>query len=289
MLTIPAPAKLNLTLEVLSRRPDGFHEIRSVLQTIDLCDTLRFRSSDGVEFCSSAAGWSAEQSLVSRAVKLVREQTGSTRGVTVEVIKNIPLVSGLGGDSSDAAAVLRGLNELWGLGLGMADLQPLAATLGSDVPFFLHGGTDLASGRGEVITPLPPLPRGWVVLLIPQVPRLPGKTARLYARLNPGHYSAGQNTRGMVNQLNSGGGIKPSRLFNVFDAVAPDAFTGLAGYRARFLAAGAGDVHLAGSGPALFAWFDRRAQAEPIYQNLVKEGMETYLAATLAGKQLSAS
>ncbi|MFH1002656.1 MAG: 4-diphosphocytidyl-2C-methyl-D-erythritol kinase, partial [Chloroflexota bacterium] len=130
MLTIPAPAKLNLTLEVLSRRPDGFHEISSVLQAIDLCDTLRFRSSDGVEFLSGSAGWSAGQSLVSRAVRLVQEQTGR-RGVAVEVIKKIPLVSGLGGDSSDAAAVLLGLNQIWGLGLSLNDLLGLATELGS--------------------------------------------------------------------------------------------------------------------------------------------------------------
>ncbi len=114
-----APAKINLTLEVLGRRPDGFHEMRSVMQTIDICDTLYFDDAADIKITSDLVGWSAPASLVIRAVKLMREAGGSPGGVSVKVEKHIPLLAGLGGDSSDAAATLRGLDRLWGLGLSL--------------------------------------------------------------------------------------------------------------------------------------------------------------------------
>ena len=117
MLTISAPAKLNLTLEVLAKRRDGFHEVRSVMQTINLCDSFSFQSGENIEFKCDMPGWIAEESLVSRAAGLLQEATGCSKGATITVSKRIPLLSGLGGDSSDAAATLRGLNQLWGLGL----------------------------------------------------------------------------------------------------------------------------------------------------------------------------
>ncbi|MFH1776194.1 MAG: 4-(cytidine 5'-diphospho)-2-C-methyl-D-erythritol kinase, partial [Candidatus Omnitrophota bacterium] len=158
MLIIEAPAKLNLTLEVLGKRPDGYHEIRSVMQTVNLHDTLIFRHAGGVAVSSNSPEWKPEESLVSRAVSLVQSAIGCSRGAAIEVEKHIPLVAGLGGDSSDAAAALRGLNQLWELDLSQRKLLELAAQMGSDVPFFIDGGTALAEGRGEMLTPLPPLP-----------------------------------------------------------------------------------------------------------------------------------
>ncbi|MFC1991112.1 4-(cytidine 5'-diphospho)-2-C-methyl-D-erythritol kinase, partial [Chloroflexota bacterium] len=112
MLIVKAPAKLNLTLEVLGERPDGFHEIRSVIQAIKLCDTLRFQLSEEIVFKSNMPDWIPEQSLMSKTASLLQKTSGFSKGATIEVEKRIPLVSGLGGDSSDAAAVLRGLNQL---------------------------------------------------------------------------------------------------------------------------------------------------------------------------------
>jgi len=152
MLTVQAPAKINLTLEVLGQRQDGFHEIRSIIQSIALCDTLSFKSSRNVDISSASVDWIAEESLVSKAVKLVQNATGCAKGVTIEVNKQVPLQSGLGGDSSDAAATLRGLNKFWELGLPQTDLLELAARLGSDVSFFLYGGTAIVSGRRENVT-----------------------------------------------------------------------------------------------------------------------------------------
>ncbi len=281
VLTLQAPAKLNLTLEVLGERQDGFHEIRSVIQTINLCDSLHFQLGQNMELKSDTPEWAPEESLVSRASSLLQEATGCTKGVTIAVDKRIPLFSGLGGDSSDAATTLRGLNKLWELGLSLKELLEFAAQLSSDASFFLYGGTALAEGRGEIVTPLPSLPHMWVVLMMPPVPKMVGKTEQLYASLKASHYTGGQITDRLVTLLTTGGEVTSSSLFNVFDEVALDNFAGLGEYREQFLKAGAKEVHLAGSGPALFTLVRDKAQAEKIYQNLQKQGLESHLSETL--------
>jgi 4-diphosphocytidyl-2-C-methyl-D-erythritol kinase len=279
MLTIPAPAKLNLTLEVLSRRPDGYHEIRSVIQTISLCDLLTFRDSQSVAIRSNLEEWSAEKSLVSQAVDLMQEVMGISRGISIDIESHIPLISGLGGDSSAAATTLRGLNQVWELNLQEIKLLELAGQLGSDVPFFLHGGTALMQGRGEMITPLPDYPHRWVVLVMPDVPRTPGKTARLYASLNAGHFTDGQITEQLAEELR--GGKEPSVLFNTFENVAFAGGSKLKAYRNHIQKMGAPQMHLAGSGPALFTLFKDKAEAEELYRLCKQRQLETYLTETL--------
>jgi len=280
MLTILAPAKINLTLEVLAERPDGYHEIRSVIQTINLCDRLRLRLSHNMQFRCDNPELVVEEGLMARAAALLQQATGCAKGATIEITKRIPLTSGLGGDSSDAAAILYGLNKLWQLGLSPKELLELAPRLGSDVAFFLYGGTALAEGRGEIITPLPPLPHRWVVLMIPDVPREPGKTQKLYASLKINHYTDGQITERFIKALKAGGEFKPSMLFNTFENVAFDRFSGLKVYKEHIIKLGAPHVNLAGSGPALFTLVEDRAEAERIYENLQKQGLESYLAET---------
>ena len=281
MLTVRAPAKINLTLEVLGRRSDGFHEIRSVLQTINLCDSLHFQPDQGIALKSDLPDWSAKESLVAPAFNLLQRATRCSRGATIEVDKRIPLMSGLGGDSSDAAAVLRGLNEFWGLSLSQERVLDLAVQLGSDVAFFLYGGTALAEGRGEVVTPLMPLPHIWVVLVVPDVPREPGKTAQLYANLNTSHYTDGEITERLVKVLNEGVELKPSLLFNTFENVAFEYFSGLKVYKEHIIKLGAPHVHLAGSGPALFTMMQDKSQAEDLYTRCKQQGMETYMIETM--------
>jgi 4-diphosphocytidyl-2-C-methyl-D-erythritol kinase len=282
MLTVLAPAKVNLTLEVLAARPDGFHEIRSIAQTIDLCDELHFQAGDRVEFRCTDPNWLAKESLAKKAADLLRARAGCARGVTVTLDKRIPLLSGLGGDSSDAAAVLRGLNQFWGLDLAQEELSGLASQLGSDVAFFLHGGTALLQGRGEVVTPLAPLSRMWLVLMLPPVAKTPGKTGRLYASITSEHYTDGEASMRMADEITRGGRVTANMVFNVFDRVAPNCFEGLSGYRERFLACGAPEVHLAGSGPALFTLTRDKAQAERIHHSLRQQELKAYLARTLA-------
>jgi len=291
MVTITAPAKINLTLEVLRKRmdgfrqkgaqPEGFHEIRSVLQTIDLCDTLRLEVGRGISFQCDTTGWSADKSLVSRAVSLLREAAGCTLGVEIKIEKRIPLLSGLGGDSSDAAVLLHGLNELWGLGLPAEKLAGLAAQLGSDVAFFLHGGTALAEGRGEIITPLPPFAKMWVVLVVPDVPVEPGKTGRMYARLKPAHFTDGSYTEKLVEALRKGKEFNSSMLFNTFENIAFDDYNMRKVYVEHIVKLGAPHIHLAGSGPALFTMFQDKEQAGELYIRCKNQGMKAYLAQTI--------
>jgi len=281
MLTVQAPAKINLTLEVLAKRGDGFHEVRSVMQAISLCDKLHFRPSQEVVFKSNMPGWIAEESLVAKTVYLVKETTGCNKGAEIDIEKQIPLLSGLGGDSSDAAATLRGLNQLWGLGLAPGELVKMATKLGSDVAFFLYGGTALVEGRGEIVTPLPPLPHSRVILVVPSVARPPRKTAQLYARLKTSDYSDGQITQKLVAVLRVGRGLEPALLFNVFDRIARAQFAGLNKYREQMMSLGAAGVHLAGSGPALFTLVEDKAQAGGLYHRFQQQGWAAYLAETM--------
>ena len=278
MLILLAPAKLNLTLEVVGKRDDGYHEIRSVVQTIGLCDRLLFQASQQTEYSSNMPEWVPQQSLVPRAVDLVREATGCNLGVEIQVEKYIPLMSGLGGDSSDAAVVLRGLNRLWELNLSQEKLRELASRLGSDVALFLYGGTIMIEGRGEKVTPLPSLPKMWVVLVLPEVPREPGKTGRAYANLQEAEYTDGRTTERLVETLKTGKDFAPSRLFNTFERSAYAGSSELVACRERMLAAGADNVHLAGSGPALFTLIKERTEAEGLLGRLSRPGMEVYLA-----------
>ncbi len=151
-----APAKVNLWLRVLGRRPDGYHEIETILQTIDLADRLILEEAEaGIRLeCSDPRLSCDESNLVYQAAKLLRS-LAPDRGAHIYLEKNIPWQAGLGGGSSDAAAALRGLNRLWELGLATEDLLPMASSLGSDVSFFLTGGTAVATGRGENIRTLP--------------------------------------------------------------------------------------------------------------------------------------
>lgn len=282
MLTVLAPAKLNLTLEVLAKRQDGFHEIRSVIQTINLCDSLHFQLSQNITFKSNMPDWVPEESLAPKAVNLLQSVTKCSEGATIEIDKRIPLISGLGGDSSDTAGILRGLNKLWRLGLPQRKLLELAIQLGSDVPFFLHGGTALVKGRGEVVTPLPPSPHRWVVLAMPPVPRLPGKTKQLYDSLSTNHYTDGQITERLVEELNEGKEFTTSHLFNTFENVVFTRLSKIGVSQRHIMKLGATNVHLAGSGPALFTLVEDKIQAEELYIRLQQQRLEPYLTETLA-------
>ncbi len=280
MLTATACAKLNLTLEVLGRREDGYHEIRSVVQAIDLTDRLTFEAAGATEISCTMPGWNAEESLVMRAIDLVSDETGSDHGVAIEIEKRIPLMSGLGGDSSDAAAVLLALDRLWQLGLSPEKLHEMAARLGSDVPFFLGEGTALMSGRGEQLAPLPSPAATWMVVVVPQVARQSGKTARAYGRLEADDFTGGERTERLAATLRSGGGLDSSLLYNAFERSVFADTEVIAECRDEMLAAGAGDVHLAGSGPGLFAVVDERPAAAALHSDLKRRGLRAYLAAT---------
>jgi len=285
---LPAPAKINLTLEVLGRRPDGFHEIRSVAQTVNLCDTLTFRPGRGIEFRCRDTGFAIEKSLMPRAASLLLQTAGSEAGASIAVAKTIPLTAGLGGDSSSAAAVLYGLNRLWKLGYSLEKLAGLGAKLGSDIPLFFRGGTVLLEGRGERVSRLTPLPGSWVLIAMPALPPMRDKTRSLYAGLTPAHYTDGGITSRFIDSLKNGD-CDPAPLFNTFESVAFELFPGLRAFREHLLKLGAPHVHLAGSGPAVFTLLADAAQANDLYALYRQQNIEAYLAETLPAADIESS
>lgn len=282
MLTVSACAKINLTLEVLGPRADGYHKVRTIFQAIDLRDSLTLVEGEGISLECDEPGLRSADNLALRAARLLQQEVGTRRGALVSIKKGIPVASGLGGGASDAAATLKGLNELWGLGLATHRLVPLAAALGSDAAFFLYGGTALGEGRGERITPLPPPLPSWVVLLRPAIDVPQNKTEGLYQRLDPSHFTQGQFTTRVMELLERRGEVPGPLLFNAFERIAFAVFPGLEEYWQRFLALGAEDVHLAGTGPTLFTVVKDRDPGERLYRSLKREGLEAYLVHTVA-------
>ncbi len=282
MLTRFAYAKINLTLEVLGRRADGYHELMTVFQTIDLKDTLSFTEQPRISLECDHPRLKSPHNLAVKVAGLLQQAVGCSRGALISIKKDIPLAAGLGGGASDAATTLQALNQLWQLGLSREQLLQLAPRVSSDAAFFLYGGTALGQGRGEKITPLHPLPLSWVVLLKPPIDVPDNKTQRLYASLNPSHFTSGQFSQNMVELLHRGDEIPSSSLFNTFEQVAFDAFPGLEEYWQRFLDMGADSIHLAGSGPTLFTLARDKSQGEELYRSLIREGLEVYLVQTVA-------
>ncbi len=250
-LAVKAYAKINLGIEVIRRRDDGFHELATVLQTVSLYDEIAVAPGPALTLRCDRKGMSGERNLVWRTADLLQKESGAQQGAVIDLMKAIPISAGLGGGSSDAAAALRSLNDLWGLGLPESRLAEIASQLGSDVPFFLRGGTALATGRGELLEPLPTPNGQWLVLVSPDI-RLPGKTPALYGRLGPDDFTDGSETTKLADALRGGGTLPEECMVNAFERVADDAFPGLERYRDAMLKAGAERIHLSGSGPSLF-------------------------------------
>jgi 4-diphosphocytidyl-2-C-methyl-D-erythritol kinase len=276
MLTVYAPAKINLVLEVLGK-DEGYHRIRSIVQSIDLCDVLNFELDKGMHFdCDEPK--LRRNNLVTRAASLLKESTRCDLGARIELRKRIPWGAGLGGGSSDAAATLLALNDLWGLKMPPSELTRLGFELGSDVPFFVHKGTALVEGKGERVQPLPPLPSTGFVLLVPPLPKVPDKTKQMYGRLRVADFTGGEFVETALLSLRQGKRPDPYAMFNVFENVAFDFFLGLDKYWRILEKAGARRVYLAGSGPCLFASFSSKEEAAKVFSRLKKQKSECSLA-----------
>ena len=277
---VRAYAKINLTLDVKGRRADGYHELATVMQTVDLYDTLCLTSTgDGrVEIVCTLPELGNEENLAARAARLLREQFSISQGVLIELRKRIPVAAGLGGGSSDAAAVLLALQQWWRLPLSLSELEALAATLGSDVPFFLTGGLALCEGRGERVTPLaarwPPSMR-WLLLLKPAISIA---TARVFQALPASDYSDGSASRDLVEALHEGRLLQPEVFYNSLERGVLEQYPEVARARSDLLQAGASLVRLSGSGPTLYAPFAHLSSAARAQEQLQASGYEVHLA-----------
>jgi 4-diphosphocytidyl-2-C-methyl-D-erythritol kinase len=260
ILHVRAPAKVNLALEVLDRRADGYHDLASVVHAVALADEIEVRPAARLRARTVEAQVPAEADLVRRAARLLKARAGVPGGAEVVCRKRIPVASGLGGGSADAAATLRLLARAWGVGAPDL-LRTLAAELGSDVPMFLVRGAALVEGRGERVTALPPLRGVWAVL-VPQAGSLLDKTRRLFGALRPECFTDGARAVAAAEALRRGRVPGEDALWNAFDDAARALHPGLA-ERWRALEAHTGRrFHLSGAGPSLFALVrDRREGA----------------------------
>ena len=249
-MELPAFAKINLVLEVLGRRPDGYHEVSTVLQTVDLADRITVGPADALQVHCSDPSLEGESNIVWQAAVALAELKGVRPRAHIFIEKHIPVGMGLGGGSSDAATALLALNRLWDTYLTTEELAQIAGGLGADVSFFLWGGTALASGKGEEIQALPPLPSTPITLICPNA-TIPNKTASLYSALTPDDFSGGESTRRLAEILVAGKFVGDG-VYNVFDGVAPGVFPELDNLQQRVSALTNSRPHLSGSGPALF-------------------------------------
>ena len=280
MIRLQAPAKINLSFEVLGLRPDGYHEVRTVLAAVDIADELELREAGGLALSVEPEGAApVEDNLVLRAARLLRDAAPAGAGVAMTLHKRIPAAAGLGGGSSDSAATLLGLRRMWRLDLSDETLAQLAVRLGSDVPFFLRGGTALAAGRGDRLTPLPQPVERFAVVVAPEEPA-GGKTERMYGMLGPRHFSDGGRTAEVTRRIRAGEPLG-SVLFNAFEAVAPDAYASYEPLRSAFAEAGASAL-LSGAGPAMFALAGDEAEAGALRERLAGRGYAAWAAALLA-------
>lgn len=267
-----AYAKVNLTLAVGEKRLDGYHEVVSVMQRVSLCDTLTAEQTrEGITLtCSDPALPSGEENLAHRAASLFFRETGIVGGAALTLEKRIPSQAGLGGGSSDAASALLALRKLYAPALSDTELETMAAALGSDVPFFIHGGTQLATGRGEVLSPLPPLTDGWFVIVKPTESF---STPAMYRRLDnlpPACTPPLPPLQGGLPALASG-------LFNRFETAIP-AGSAVWDIKARLAAYGALASLLSGSGSAVFGLFDTETAARAAVEALRPAWPEIFLA-----------
>jgi 4-diphosphocytidyl-2-C-methyl-D-erythritol kinase len=287
---VPAYAKVNLTLDVLGKRTDGYHDLASVMQTISLADTLRLTvtEDEGIACETDVAELRTEENLAAQAAHLLWGTLPERQrlGVRIELRKGVPAQGGLGGGSSDAATVLAALNALWRAGQDVSALQRLAAALGSDVPFFIRGGTCLIEGRGERVTPLPDAAPLWLVLAKPPV-SIP--TPAVFRALTCAEYSTGEASAAAVAAIHAGQPMPEAALVNSLEPGVLRTYPEVAATREALLAAGAPLVRMSGSGPTLYAPFQTLVAAAEVYERVLAAGVRVWLCHTVSAAAVARS
>lgn len=277
-LYVPAYAKINLFLEIHQKRPDGFHNIESVMHTVSLCDdvTLEINDSGYVTLDCPALDIPKEKNIAWKAAKLYLEATNIKDGIHIAIKKNIPWEAGLGGGSSDAGAVLRGLNKIYGR-MTEAELFALAAEIGSDVPFCVAGGCMLATGRGEILSPLPALPNCYILIVKGDKGT---STAAAYAAADAVGFSPEKNS--LSDALVTRDLSKICALtFNRFEDTAPYAED----IKNSLFSLSALTALLSGSGSAVFAVFDNLDYAEIARDEFIRKGYFAHICRPIANNK----
>lgn len=279
-IEVTAPAKINLSLDVIGRREDGYHEVRMVMQSIKLCDRVRINRIAGNDIVlknSLSYLPSGKGNLAYDAAVLFREQTGITDGIFIEVEKNIPVAAGLAGGSTDAAAVLCGLNELFETGLSERELRATGLRLGADVPFCIMGGTALAEGIGEKLTRLKDATRFHVLLVKPMTGV---STKEVYTRLDQKSGIPHPDIDGMLRAIEEEDHLGvASRIGNVLEPVTLELCPEIERIERQMKNFGCEGVQMSGSGPTVFGLFADRDRAKAAYMHfkIGEFGGQTFL------------
>jgi 4-diphosphocytidyl-2-C-methyl-D-erythritol kinase len=281
-LVLRASAKVNLVLEVLGKRPDGYHELSTVMQAVDLFDRLTVEAAATITLETSEATLPTDdRNLVVRAAHLLREAAGIEAGARIVLDKRIPLAAGLGGGSSDAAATLLGLNRLWGLRWRRERLVELAVKLGMDVPFFLGRGRALGTSRGEVLSSLPGVGGYAMVLVNPGVGL---STQEVYGRVPPGWRAESDGTKRMLDALKRRSVVRVAgALTNHLEHWVEPVMPVIGRMKAALLAAGALGAAMSGSGPTVFGLARSLDQARQIQRRVNRGGWSAWAVRTNSG------
>lgn len=268
MLYVKAPAKINLTLDVLHKRPDGYHEVEMIMTTVDLSDRIGLENrEDGVIQIISADRYVPDdhRNLAYQAAKLLKDTYRIPKGVTILLEKKIPVAAGLAGGSSDAAATLKGLNQLWNLQLTVDQLAEYGAKIGSDVSFCVYGGTALATGRGEKIQALPSPPNCWIILAKPS---LGVSTADVYGGLRVDTIIH-PNTQNMIRAIQEKDyELMCSSMGNALESVTLKLYPEVLMLKEQMIKFGADAVLMSGSGPTVFGLVQHESRVNRIYNGL---------------------
>lgn len=268
-LSIKAPAKINLTLDVLHKRDDGYHEVEMVMTTIDLADRIELTLLSEAHIkidCSASFVPADDRNLAYQAAKLLQERYEVKQGVSLSIDKQIPVAAGLAGGSSNAAATIKGLNQLWSLGLTLEEMASLGTELGSDVAFCVYGGTALATGRGEIITRLPTPPPFWVILAKPP---MGVSTANIYGKLSVADIKEHPDTQRMIRAISERNFSEiASSLGNVLEIVTLREHPEVLHIKEQMRRFGADGVLMSGSGPTVYAITQKESRVQRIYNAL---------------------
>ncbi|GEK34480.1 4-(cytidine 5'-diphospho)-2-C-methyl-D-erythritol kinase [Kurthia sibirica] len=268
MLYVKAPAKINLTLDVLSKRPDGYHEVEMIMTTVDLADRIGLENrQDGQILIQSSNNFvpDDQRNLAYQAAQLLKDTYDIKYGVSITIDKQIPIAAGLAGGSSDAAGTLKGLNELWQLQLTPDDLAELGAKIGSDVPYCVYGGTAIARGRGEKIEHIAAPPNCWVVLAKPTIGV---STAAVYGGLELDQVEHPQTAK-MLEAIAENDYEKMCRnLGNVLESVTLGLHPEVSSIKEQMKRFGADAVLMSGSGPTVFGFVSNEARTTRIVNGL---------------------
>lgn len=286
-LKIWGRAKINISLDVLGKRADGYHEVRMIMQQVDLYDEIILKEIDhGIRLESNCDFIPLDEGNIAyRAAKLIKEKYHIDRGIHISIDKNIPVAAGLAGGSTDGAAVLRGLNILWNLGASKEELMEMGLSLGADVPFCILGGAALAEGIGEKLTPVPGLENVWVVLCKPNISV---STAEVYRNLDVNRIVHRPDTEGILQALQRKDvQAVAGKLRNVLEQVTEEMHPIVRDIKRRMLEYNALGSMMSGSGPTVFGLYKDYNRAKSAYDNLSRIYKQTYVVKTFSGVEES--